>query len=113
YQRGTIFLQMGEFEKAVDELNEYLKAEPQAADGWQNRAVAHRRLGNYEQAVSDASQALKLRPKLAVAYRTRALALAALNRYAEAKADVLKLQEMGKPLDAELQQILDRGEESQ
>ena len=52
YSRGTTHLQLGESQRAIDELNAVIEKAPQVA-AYQYRAIAHARLGHKEQARAD------------------------------------------------------------
>ena len=54
YNRGSAYFQLGENQKAIDDLNAVIEKEaPQAAVAYQYRAIAHARLGHKDQARAD------------------------------------------------------------
>ena len=53
YNRGFVYIQLGENQKAIDDLNAVIEKAPQVAVAYQYRAIAHARLGHKDQARAD------------------------------------------------------------
>ena len=53
FARATAHFQLGENQKAIDDLNVLIEKAPQVVVGYQNRALAHARLGHKDQARAD------------------------------------------------------------
>ena len=53
FSRGTTYFQLGENQKAIDDLNAVIEKAPQFAVAYQYRAIAHARLGHKDQARAD------------------------------------------------------------
>lgn len=64
---------LGEFKKAIDDLNEAIKLEP-TADNYAARADANLYVDNFDGAISDANQSLKLDPENSYAFMARGAA---------------------------------------
>ena len=56
FNRATAYFQLGESQKAIDDLNAVIEKEPQAILAYQSRAIAHARLGHKQQAQADLMQ---------------------------------------------------------
>ena len=53
YDRGFAYIQLGENQKAIDDLNAVIEKAPQAVVAYRYRAIAHARLGHKDQARAD------------------------------------------------------------
>lgn len=87
YQEGVNKYEAGNYEGAIEDLNQAIKLEPQNALAYNRRGDAYYRLGDYEQAQADSSQAILLNPQDANAYFDRGFAYSELGKYKEAIAD--------------------------
>src|SRR5208337_342208 len=56
FSRATAYFQIGESQKAIDDLNAVIEKAPQFAFAYQYRAIAHARLGHKQQAKADLAQ---------------------------------------------------------
>ncbi len=56
FGRATAHFQLGESQKAIDDLNAVIEKAPQFAFAYQYRAIAHARLGHKQQAKADLAQ---------------------------------------------------------
>ncbi len=74
--RGLLYLEDGDNEKAIAAFSESLRLRPDNADAHYNRGLAHVRLGNFEAARVDYTAALGLRPEFSEAYTNRAVTYA-------------------------------------
>ena len=53
FGRASAHFQLGESQKAIDDLNAVIKKAPQQTEAYQYRAIAHARLGHKDQAMAD------------------------------------------------------------
>lgn len=86
YNRGTIYSNMGLYEKAIHDLNEAIRLMPIYANAYNNRGLVYDKLGRYEEAIENYNEALK-NEETATCYYNRANAYYALERYEEALED--------------------------
>jgi tetratricopeptide (TPR) repeat protein len=87
YQEGLNKYAAGNYEGAVEDLNQVIQSDPQNALAYNKRGDAYYRLGDYEQAQADSSQAIVLNPQDGNAYFDRGFAFSELGKYKEAIAD--------------------------
>ncbi|KAJ8011727.1 hypothetical protein DPEC_G00061240 [Dallia pectoralis] len=73
-------------QKALEELNEALKGNPDNAEWFCQRAYAHLQMANYNCAVVDAKKAQELNPSLALAFLRTGIAEYHLNHFASSHA---------------------------
>jgi len=71
--RGTVFHQKREFEKAISDFDEAIKSNPRNALYYYNRGSAHENKGELEKAITDYNQAIRLNPGFWLAYNNRGL----------------------------------------
>jgi tetratricopeptide (TPR) repeat protein len=90
YERGVVALtEAGDPHKALPELTMALEIDPNFAEAYHMRGVAHQMLGEFDRAEQDFSKAIALKPDLVEAYLDRArLYLHDLQRNDEALADL-------------------------
>ena len=60
---GQRQMQYGRYGEAIDQLNKYISAHPQEADGYNLRGICYEKRNDYENAVYDYRSALKLEPQ--------------------------------------------------
>ncbi|MEH2160263.1 MAG: tetratricopeptide repeat protein [Nostoc sp.] len=87
YQEGVNKYKAGNYEGAVEDLNQVIELDPKNALAYNKRGDAYYRLGDYEQAQADSSQAIVLNPEDGNAYFDRGFAFSELGKYKEAIAD--------------------------
>ncbi|MEJ5311057.1 MAG: tetratricopeptide repeat protein [Anaerolineae bacterium] len=87
HHRATIYLNMGEYDKAILEYNKALELDPAYVPAYYDRGLAFAQRQQYAQAIADFSQVLALNPQHADAYYNRGLVYARQNAFAEALAD--------------------------
>ncbi len=87
YQEGLNKYDVGNYEGAIEDLNQVIESDPKNALAYNRRGDAYYRLGDYEQAQADSSQAISLNPQDANAYFDRGFAFSELGKYKEAIAD--------------------------
>ena len=61
HQRGSCFFHLGEYQKAIDDLNVAIGKEPTKPDHYENRALSLQRMGRHEEADADFVKAKELR----------------------------------------------------
>ena len=89
-QKALALWQNGEYtdpNQAVDLWNKAIQDNPNSAESYNNRGLAHYNLKKYPQAVEDYSRAIQLKPDYVVAYNNRGNAYYELTQYDLAEAD--------------------------
>ncbi len=87
HRRATIYLGMGEYEKAIRECQQALEIDPAYAAAYYDRGLAYASLQQYEAAIADFDQVIALDPQHADAYYNRGLVYARQNAWEQALAD--------------------------
>jgi tetratricopeptide (TPR) repeat protein len=85
---GIAYLQNGNFQKALDCLNDAVHFNPKLADAYVKRSAVHITMGRIEEALQDCESALELEPDNIIALGNYGFILTDLKRYDEA-LDVL------------------------
>ncbi|MFQ5924663.1 MAG: tetratricopeptide repeat protein, partial [Dehalococcoidia bacterium] len=85
----------GEFERAIEDLDEAIRLDPRVAMSYGNRGFAYYNLGEFERAIEDYDEAIRLDPQDAVAYVLRAMAYTLLNMDSAAQQDIDRAIELG------------------
>jgi tetratricopeptide (TPR) repeat protein len=85
--RGGALSEKGDDEKAIEDLNEAVRLDPQLAMAFNNRGRAWQKKKKYDQAIQDFTTALGIDPKLYIALKGRALAWLAKKNYERSLAD--------------------------
>ncbi|MCX5883861.1 MAG: tetratricopeptide repeat protein [Deltaproteobacteria bacterium] len=86
FKRGSAYVQMGNFEDAVNDFTQAITSDPNFDEAYYSRGRALGRLGKHEQAISDFTRALSLNPT-ANAYADRGTAYGILGQHAQAISD--------------------------
>ncbi len=84
---AAIYLNMGEYEKAVQQLDRALESDPTCIQAYYDRGLAYAQWQHYEQAIADFSRAIELDPRYADAYYNRGLMRARQGDFEQALAD--------------------------
>ncbi len=92
HHRATIYLNMGEYDKAILEYNKALELDPAYIPAYYDRGLAYAQRQQHAEAIADFSKALALNPqhadpRLAGAYYNRGLVYARQSAFAEAIVD--------------------------
>jgi tetratricopeptide (TPR) repeat protein len=85
--RGAAYLNLGEYEKAIADLDQAIELDPEYALAYNHRGAAYFSLGEYEKAIADYDRAIELDPEYAMAYNNRGYAYLNLGEYEKAIAD--------------------------
>ena len=70
--RGSIYRQLKEYDKAIDDYTEIFKLNPNHVQAYNNRGNVYALKGLQEEAINDYDEAIKLDPKYPEAYNNRA-----------------------------------------
>jgi tetratricopeptide (TPR) repeat protein len=96
--RGKALIEIGDNDRALQDLNEAIQLDQNLAVAFSNRGLAWLNLKKHDLARQDLDEALRLDPKLELAYKNRAVVLLAMKSYDSAIADFDKvIQLKGKP----------------
>jgi lipoprotein NlpI len=82
--RGMIYVFNGDYDKAIQDLDEAIRRNPNDAEVHDNRGIAHVAKGEYDQAIQDFDQAIRLKPDGDAAYGGLASAYANQGEYGRA-----------------------------
>src|SRR6266446_1175590 len=72
--RGIAYKERGDLGRAISDLSEAIRLNPNSADAHRNRGIAYRAEGDLNRAIADHTQAIRLDPKYARAYNARGFA---------------------------------------
>lgn len=70
YNRGSIYSNMGMYEKALQDLNTTIELLPDYASAYNNRGLVHEKMEHYAEAIADFDEAIRLEGS-AIAYYNR------------------------------------------
>jgi tetratricopeptide (TPR) repeat protein len=84
YNRGVLYAQKGDFDRAIAEFTKALKFNAKDANSYMNRGIAYAKKGKYDRAVKDYEKALEINPRQVFAHFNKALAYEKLGRTKEA-----------------------------
>jgi len=70
-QRGELYFQLGDFDRAIADMGQALALDDELADAWFWRGMAQGRLGLVAKGIEDLSVFIKLRPNSSVGYTKR------------------------------------------
>src|SRR2546423_5056169 len=85
--KGVEFAKKKEYDKAIAEFTEAIKAEPNDAKNYFNRATAYRGAGKMEEARADFAKAIEMQPNNTAAYIGRGEGLLQQKQWNAAEAD--------------------------
>lgn len=95
FNRGIVYIKMGEHDKAIDDCNKVIALDPGYAEAYNNRGWAYFQKGLFDRAIQDCNQALLLDPNMAAAYHTRGMAYKGKGLLDMAKNDFQKSCKLG------------------
>ena len=93
--RGNIYIEKGQYDKAMSDFNKAIEIKPKYAKAYNNRGGAYHRKGQYDKAIVDYTKAIEIDPRYAMAYNNRGLAYYRKEDYEKAWDDVHKAQNLG------------------
>lgn len=73
HERGLIYVQYEDYDRALADFNEALRLDPQAAITYYNRGMLYQLQQDYDRALADYEEAIRLDPDLLEAYNNRAI----------------------------------------
>ena len=85
--RGKAYNDLGEHQRAIEDLNEAIRLDPKLAWAYNNRGNAYNELGEHQRAIEDLNEAIRLDPKLAWAYNNRGVSYDNLGEHRRAIED--------------------------
>jgi len=94
YQRGSEYLQQGDYDQAIRAFSEALELTPRSANAYSNRGLAHTQKRQYDKAIADFNEALKIDPKSTDTLRYRGFAYVQQGQYDQAISDYTKALEI-------------------
>ena len=94
YNRGTAYINKGDYERAIADYSRALELAPEYVAAYYNRGLAYAGQGDYDRAVADYEQALEFAPENAKAYYNRGTAYVRRGDYDRAIADYDKVLEL-------------------
>jgi len=87
YNRGSMYRQLGQYERAIQDHDEAIRLDPQSTWAYTHRGAAYATLGQYERAIQDYDEAIRLDPQSTWAYHNRGIAYDELGQYERAIQD--------------------------
>jgi tetratricopeptide (TPR) repeat protein len=94
YRRGHKLLDDGQFDDAIQQLDEAIRLDATLALAYNARGFAHYRLKHYPEALADFNVAIQLNPAYANAFLNRSVVRRASGDTAAADADAAKAREL-------------------
>jgi len=82
--RGTVAMQLGNYQAALAAFERIVKQRPDFAEGWNKRATLYYLMGDYKKSLADIDRTLKLEPRHFGALSGLGLVNLQLERYEEA-----------------------------
>ena len=73
YNRGLVYEDQGEVERAIDDYTKAIDLNPNYANAYNNRGLVYENKGEVERAIEDFNRAIQLNPNLAETHNNRAL----------------------------------------
>jgi tetratricopeptide (TPR) repeat protein len=94
YNRGISYGRIGSLDKAIADINEYLRHQPTGMSAYVVRGKFYYEQKKYKLAMADIEKAMKLDPVAALPHRVRGSFYCRMKQYGEALADYKKAREM-------------------
>jgi lipoprotein NlpI len=85
--RGIAYARKGQYDRAIEDLDQAIRLNPNYAAAFSNRGLAYVRKGQYDRAIEDLDQAIRLNPNYAAAFNNRGSAYSAEGDLDRAIAD--------------------------
>jgi tetratricopeptide (TPR) repeat protein len=99
---AVAYLQLGQTEEAVSQLERALAQDNRMPDAWTNLGSALLQLDRLEESAAASAKALEFRSDFAMAHNNLGLALLALERVEEAKEHITEAVKLGYPVHPQL-----------
>jgi Tfp pilus assembly protein PilF len=90
YFRGLLYFNLGQYDKAISDINEAIRLEPKSKDAYLyylNRGRAYANLKQNDKAISDITETIRQKPDWDLAYDERAIVYSNLGQYHKAISD--------------------------
>tara|TARA_Y100001970_G_C14200729_1_gene840962 strand:- start:163 stop:2169 length:2007 start_codon:yes stop_codon:yes gene_type:complete len=81
---GTSFLQLRQFEKAIDNLNRSIKINPKFPNSYNNRGIVFSEIKQFEKAIIDYDKVISLNPEFLEAHLNKAISLKNIRKFSDA-----------------------------
>ena len=94
YNRGNIYMSLGEYQKAINDYDQAIAINPKDAMVFCNRGFAYANLGEHQKAINDYDQAIAINPKDARSFYNRGLSYRKLEKEEKAIKDFKKAQDL-------------------
>ena len=94
YNRGVIYRQNGDCDRAIEEYTKAIKLNPNYIEAYRSRGTAYYHKGDYERAIEEYTKAIQRHPKYAEAYYDRGTAYYHKGDYERAIAGYTKAIEL-------------------
>jgi tetratricopeptide (TPR) repeat protein len=94
YNRGNVYLDIGNYAKAAEDLSRSIKFNPGNIDAYTNRGLAYSELNRLDDAVNDFTKALSIKSGQPDVYSNRGIVFAKKGDYLRAEADFRKALEL-------------------
>ena len=101
YSLGYGLIEIGQYEKAIEQLSLYIEEMPNSSVGYSERGYAYGALGNDERAVADLNRAIELDPNNETALKSRSILIARSGQTEAAVADMQRAHKEGSDLVAQ------------
>lgn len=106
FSRGSLYLNMGEFDNAVKDFSRAIDLKPGFLEAYGNRGTSYMNLNNHSQAIEDFSMVINLAPQSDMAYMSRGIVYMDMGNPDLAEKDFVKASGLGnKEADKYLKEI--------
>ena len=86
-ERSKIYKQLGQLDKAQDDLKEALRPAPKSAESYRARGIVEAEQGEFDKAIADFSEVIRLNPLSPLDYRNRGITYLKKGNFDRAIAD--------------------------
>ena len=87
HNRGSAYLDLDQYDRAIDDYNQAIRLDPNSAPSYNNRGHWYYKKVQFERALEDYNLAIRLDPNLVFAYNNRGVAYANLGQHKQAIED--------------------------
>jgi tetratricopeptide (TPR) repeat protein len=92
--RGSLYAQSGQIDKAIADLEKYLRFDSLDAVSWNNLAMIHMQYGRLPQALDAFTRTIAIKPDAAISYQNRSKIYEMMGDTARMRADLQKAREV-------------------